>query len=631
MANRFGQADHRPFGALGLELVYGRRPDGTLAHVSETPSGLACECVCPACGRRLVARRGAKTAHHFAHLGQGGACAAAGETNAHIWAKRVLERTRRILLPAIEAEDAGRKLVSRRASFFAFDEVRLEQRMGEIVPDVVLRAKTRELIVEVWVTHRCDDLKIAKIRERGLSAIEVDLSRFRACDDEQAVERALLSAAPRTWIFNPFVESAKQALRQRIDAEEAAREAAAVRRARQLAASIRNAQPELSDQLRRERDQLLTLGRRACFEQPCRSSDGFVVPPSMWQAAIFVRVFLPQAGQPRWRRLGVCAADVLDEVKDCLAPALRKPLARRLVQALQQEAPDLVLPAQAIEDYLRRLAEAGVLHDDGVAFSLSDAESAELASLLQSRKVAQDRLDTARRQVLAVLARLPDAERQTFNLEAWLQQRLPPLGRSVAELAGGDATDWWRLEERLGVIERMFFGGPAPSELLGLPLQAAAERAREALRLKEAETRRREAELHREAAAGRAASLIARAETVLGAEAEAWLRRPGRKSGLTPVEAAERDETGYHAALGALSRLADEQRRQAERDRLVREAQDALRRAAHERFPEAHAEIFLTAGHPDLGGVRPIDYCRDPVTLRTCLTLLPAKRGRRVR
>ena len=66
-------------------------------------------------------------------------------------------------------------------------------------------------------------------------------------------------------------------------------------------------------------------------------------------------------------------------------------------------------------------------------------------------------------------------------------------------------------------------------------------------------------------------------------------------------------------------------------DRLVREAQDALRRAAHERFPEAHAEIFLTAGHPDLGGVRPIDYCRDPVTLRTCLTLLPAKRGRRVR
>ena len=46
-----------PFGVKG----------GLLVRVSEVVSGLRCGCVCPGCGGVLVARKGEKVEHHFAH------------------------------------------------------------------------------------------------------------------------------------------------------------------------------------------------------------------------------------------------------------------------------------------------------------------------------------------------------------------------------------------------------------------------------------------------------------------------------------------------------------------------------------------------------------------------------------
>ena len=41
--------------------------DGAITHVKDVDSGLKCGCVCPACGEPLVARKGTKIMHHFAH------------------------------------------------------------------------------------------------------------------------------------------------------------------------------------------------------------------------------------------------------------------------------------------------------------------------------------------------------------------------------------------------------------------------------------------------------------------------------------------------------------------------------------------------------------------------------------
>lgn len=41
--------------------------DGQLVMIEDVESGLACGCVCPACGTQLVARKGQIRLHHFAH------------------------------------------------------------------------------------------------------------------------------------------------------------------------------------------------------------------------------------------------------------------------------------------------------------------------------------------------------------------------------------------------------------------------------------------------------------------------------------------------------------------------------------------------------------------------------------
>jgi hypothetical protein len=90
--NPFGYADHSLFAAFGAELVYGLLPDGALTHVSDVPSGLACNCTCPACGRTLIARKGKVKVEHFSHHGAGTGCGKNAETNAHAWAKEMLDR-----------------------------------------------------------------------------------------------------------------------------------------------------------------------------------------------------------------------------------------------------------------------------------------------------------------------------------------------------------------------------------------------------------------------------------------------------------------------------------------------------------------------------------------------------------
>ena len=60
-----------------LRLGYGLK-EGKLLHISEVPRGLACGCVCPACGDRLVARQGPLREHHFCLQSRCGSCRRGG-------------------------------------------------------------------------------------------------------------------------------------------------------------------------------------------------------------------------------------------------------------------------------------------------------------------------------------------------------------------------------------------------------------------------------------------------------------------------------------------------------------------------------------------------------------------------
>lgn len=60
--------------------------DGSIVHVSEVERGLQQDCHCPACDEALVARKGAKVAHHFAHQAKS-ECSA--ESALHLMGKKL--------------------------------------------------------------------------------------------------------------------------------------------------------------------------------------------------------------------------------------------------------------------------------------------------------------------------------------------------------------------------------------------------------------------------------------------------------------------------------------------------------------------------------------------------------------
>jgi hypothetical protein len=187
---------------------------GQIVHISDVPSGLDCGCVCPSCKARLVAKKGVKQEHHFAHEAAE-SCAGGLETVLHLAAKEILVAERKIWLPRVAVPLGPMtqpELLSDGRSF-EIEAVVVEQRVEGIVPDLVLTIGGRELLVEVFVTHSVDNAKLEKISQLGLSAIEIDLSKL-----PREMHRAELASAVvggrdnKRWLNNERVNAHRKRL-----------------------------------------------------------------------------------------------------------------------------------------------------------------------------------------------------------------------------------------------------------------------------------------------------------------------------------------------------------------------------------------------------------------------------------
>ncbi len=194
-------------------LPFGENPDGRIVHISEVPSGLKCQCACPHCRAKLVARKGNIKQHHFAHHATT-ECRHAYESAIHKLAKEILYERKHIKLPEAKAEYENMSRIICREINFGLDEVRLEKPMFGIIPDVVAKRKGKELLIEIAVTHFCGPQKITKIRERSLATIEIDLSQLSREAAMSEIGEALLHSAPRSWIYNSRIEMGKEELKR---------------------------------------------------------------------------------------------------------------------------------------------------------------------------------------------------------------------------------------------------------------------------------------------------------------------------------------------------------------------------------------------------------------------------------
>lgn len=157
-----------------------------VVHVDSVPNGLGCACTCPCCGGRLIARHGKIMEHHFAHVTEDN-CAGAYESSLHLAMKELIYRRKKIKVPSYKVDVSEISIIMNRMiyhsestqdGFIEFDNIRKEDRLESIIPDLIGTIRNRELAIEVAVTHFVDSEKLRKIKEINISCLEIDLSKI---------------------------------------------------------------------------------------------------------------------------------------------------------------------------------------------------------------------------------------------------------------------------------------------------------------------------------------------------------------------------------------------------------------------------------------------------------------------
>ena len=197
--------------------------NGEIISISDVESGLKCGCICPACGERLVAKKGSKMMHHFAHHA-GHNCEYGYESSLHLAAKYILSKAKRITLPPVYVvfPDSYKKdeLVCE-AKGIEIEKVELEKRFGDVIPDVVVYAGGKQFFVEIFVTHRIDEEKLKKLRQADISTIEIDLSKKDSITSmEELTELLLLDSDKKKWKYNSLANKYLERFYQSADKRE---------------------------------------------------------------------------------------------------------------------------------------------------------------------------------------------------------------------------------------------------------------------------------------------------------------------------------------------------------------------------------------------------------------------------
>lgn len=203
--------------------------DGLMVQVSDVERGLNCDCVCPACGRRLQANKGNKISHYFSHDPslKTTSCDSAFETSIHLMAKQIISDEGGIAYPQLtvkltqtDANGASHSddEIVEEALTKKFREVLLEKRLEDIRPDIIGYGTEGAFLIEVAVTHFSDTNKKKKIRALGLPAIEIDLSSVSYTSTKEELKKLIIEEATnKKWLSNPKVPEIKKIIKTRLD------------------------------------------------------------------------------------------------------------------------------------------------------------------------------------------------------------------------------------------------------------------------------------------------------------------------------------------------------------------------------------------------------------------------------
>jgi len=188
---------------MKINLVHGIR-DGKMYHIDDVESGLLCNVCCSQCEDRLVAKKGMKITNHFAHYRVEN-CSHASETSLHFLAKEIIEECGEFMVPSIEFQigEDRKPYVFYNETKLKFEKIKVEKKLGDIVPDLIGYVNGRPLLIEIAVTHFIDNNKYKKIKDQKISTIEIDLSEYKDGITREELKNLLINKSDKkTWIFN---------------------------------------------------------------------------------------------------------------------------------------------------------------------------------------------------------------------------------------------------------------------------------------------------------------------------------------------------------------------------------------------------------------------------------------------
>lgn len=154
---------------MEFKLPYGLK-DNELLTIDEVESGLSCKCVCPGCKKQLIARKGELKAHHFAHY-QSNDCKSGLETVLHKLSKEIIAESKTFTTPILYYPSTYFEIFSE--TEISVDDVKLEKRVGEFIPDIIIETKGKKLLVEIIVSNPVSWKKLQRIRAENLPAIAI--------------------------------------------------------------------------------------------------------------------------------------------------------------------------------------------------------------------------------------------------------------------------------------------------------------------------------------------------------------------------------------------------------------------------------------------------------------------------
>lgn len=564
----------------GVMIPYGRHVQtDRILHISEVDRGLACGCVCAACGADLIARRGEVRLPHFAHNSTA-ECVGAYETTLHKLAKQIIADRMEIYLPEVTYEHKGSTKVVKPGMLLRMDSVSLEEGMDRMRPDIIGRkfvgGEARELLIEVGVTHFCGPEKIELIREMKLACIEIDLSGVDRAEDPEVLAELVVKGAPRAWIYNDLAEKSRE---QSIQDEMRRKKA----QAGKLVSVWRKSFPR---QKFRHFQAIIDADLTAAAEMDLPGSECFSKVSQVWQGGILSLFLIGEhnyAGPFRTIRV----MDVFRENGYIRNEFEWVP--KDVCDLARSIDPSFMSAYEAVEEYLKALCSLGLMSRSKAGWCRNEKASQEARLLIAEAEKARARKSEITDKLNTLLKRTP----HSVDVLGWMNAIPPDYTVSPNAAVETGASEYERLIRHLDRLWWMVASstGGIEENLLGLPLE-------EILSLRQEEERKRQAAREeREAENKRIALKVAESQRIL---------REIKVRELEIIAEEKREKKAYHF-----------------RSQILEEA-TSHRDADWARF-------WMGAKNTGLGGRRPKDVCVDQKGLDATRTALlsDVRRSRR--